>query len=188
MYGVVNKSIRDFIVGAHGIAVWEKIRDRAAVDVDAFISNEPYPDEISYKLVGAAVDVLGISSTDFLTGLGEFWILKTGMENYGPLLNAGGETFKDFLLNLNQFHLRVQLIYPELKPPDFTCTDIQSDRLKLHYRTHRPGMTDFVVGLLKGLGEFYKTPVAVALIESKADGADHDVFDVIWATAALERR
>jgi hypothetical protein len=90
MYGVVNKSFRDFIVGANGLAVWEKIRNRAGVDLDAFISNEPYPDAISYRLADAAVGVVGASSEDFLTGLEEYWILKTGVENYGPLLRAGG--------------------------------------------------------------------------------------------------
>lgn len=181
MYGIVNKSIKEYVTTADGASTWETIRKQAGVDLDVFISNKPYPDEISYRLVSAAVDILGVSSRDFLIGLGEHWIINTGQNHYGPLLAAGGESFADFLVNLNQFHLRVRLIHPELNPPDFICTDVEPDRLKLHYRTHRPGLSDFVVGLLQGLGTLFNDDVFVELIESKNQGADHDVFDVRWA-------
>ena len=38
-----------------------------------------------------------------------------------------------------------------------------------------PGLADFVVGLVQGLGKLYQTPATAKLVESKADGADHDV-------------
>ena len=33
-------------------------------------------------------------------------------------------------------------------------------------------------GLLRGLGKMFATPIEVTLIESKDEGADHDVFQL----------
>jgi hypothetical protein len=41
----------------------------------------------------------------------------------------------------------------------------------------------FVVGLVQGLGKLYNTSMTCAVAERKDAGADHDVFDVTWATA-----
>ena len=98
-------------------------------------------------------------------------------------MRSGGQSLKEFLINLPNFHTRVQMIYPKLQPPRFECTDIGEDSLTLHYFTHRPGLADFVVGLVQGLGKLYHTPATATLLASKAAGDDHDVFDVRWTAA-----
>ena len=72
------------------------------------------------------------------------------------------------------------MIFPNLQPPRFECSDYTDRSLKLHYFSHRPGLAAFVVGLMQGLGKMFGTPVTVHLAHAKADGADHDVFDVTW--------
>jgi hypothetical protein len=180
MYGIVNKAIRDLIVTDFGMDAWNAVKDRAGVDLEFFVSNEPYPDEISYRLVGAASEVLSMPTEDILVRFGEHWVIKTGAESYGSLLKSGGGSLREFLLNLPDFHARVALLYPQLQPPEFTCTDVTDDSLRLHYFTHRPGLTGFVFGLLRGLSKLYETPASIRLISSKAEGADHDIFDVNW--------
>ena len=73
------------------------------------------------------------------------------------------------------------MIFPQLKPPRFECTDVGANSLHLHYFTHRPGLAAFVVGLMQGLGKMFGTPVTVRLAASRDDGADHDVFVVTWS-------
>jgi hypothetical protein len=181
MYGIINKAIEEHVVTTYGGDKWERVRCQAGLDIEVFVSNEAYPDEVSYKLVDAATDVLGISASEFLIGLGEHWVLKTGIDHYGPLLRSAGDNLKEFLLHLPQFHARVMLFYPKLQPPEFSCTDVGETSLRLHYFSHRPGLTDFVVGLVQGLGKLFKTPAKAALVQSKAAGADHDIFEVTWA-------
>jgi hypothetical protein len=184
MYGLVNRALEDLIIHKYGEEKWAEVREKANVEIDAFISNEPYPDEVTYDLLGAAHETLGVCVQDLIREFGAWFVTKTAKENYGALLRAAGANLKDFLTNLPQFHARIQLIYPKLQPPEFKCTDIGEDSLRLHYFTHRPGLVDFVVGLLHGLGELYGTPVSVTLLEAKAKGAEHDVFEVSWASAA----
>jgi Haem-NO-binding len=183
MYGIVNKAIRDLIVSDFGVDAWNAVKERAGVELEFFVSNEPYPDDISYRLVGAASDVLSMPAEDILIRFGEHWVTRTGAESYGSLLKSGGGSLREFLLNLPDFHARVALLFPQLQPPEFTCSDVSETSMRLHYFTHRPGLTGFVFGLLQGLSRLYETPVVIRLCESKADGADHDIFELNWSAA-----
>jgi hypothetical protein len=48
MYGMVNKALEDMVVERFSEDAWERIKAEAGVDIDVFISNEGYPDEITY--------------------------------------------------------------------------------------------------------------------------------------------
>ena len=184
MYGLVNKAVEELVVTNFGEEKWEAIKAKAGVDVEVFISNQAYPDDITYKLVGAASEVLGMAADDILVAFGEHWVLKTAAQSYGPMMKAGGKSLKEFLVNLPNFHTRVAMIYPNLEPPRFECTDVTDAGLVLHYFTHRTGLTSFVIGLVQGLGKLYSTPATCTVREEKAKGADHDVFNVSWTAAA----
>lgn len=180
MYGLVNKAIEELVTSNFGETQWERVKSKAGVDVDVFISSESYSDDMTYKLVGAAVDVLGVPADVILIAFGEHWVLKTAAKSYGPMMKSAGATLKEFLVNLPNFHTRVAMIYPNLEPPRFQCTDVTDSGLLLHYHSHRAGLTSFVTGLLQGLGKLYDTPCASTILERKDQGADHDVFSVTW--------
>lgn len=180
MYGLVNKAVEELVVHNFGEENWEIIKAKAGVDVDAFISNDAYPDAMTYKLVGAASEVLGLPADQILVAFGEHWILNTASASYGPMMKSGGKSLKEFLVNLPDFHTRVAMIFPNLEPPRFECSDVTDQSLKLHYFTHRSGLTSFVVGLIQGLGKLYQTPATATVLETKATGSDHDVFEVKW--------
>jgi hypothetical protein len=183
MYGMVNKAVEEMVCLHHGEATWEKIKAAAGVDIDVFMSNESYDDDITYRLVGAASEVLALPAEQILIGFGEHWVLHTAQEGYGGLMKAAGKTLPEFLQNLPNFHARVAMIFPKLQPPHFRCTEITDHSLRLHYHSHRPGLAPFVVGLMQGLGRMFQTPVTVRRIEAKEEGADHDVFTVTWEPA-----
>lgn len=184
MYGLVNNAIEDLVITHHGEEVWQRIKHKAGVDVEVFISNQGYSDEITYKLVAAASEVLQVSVREVLISFGEHWVLKTALRSYGGMMRSAGSSLKEFLINLPNFHTRVQMIYPELKPPHFECLDVTDTSLSLHYHTHRPGLTDFVVGLVQGLGKLFHTPATATAVALKTEGADHDIFDVRWTLNA----
>lgn len=180
MYGMVNKAIEEMVTSAHGEAAWLDVKRRAGVTEEIFVSNEGYSDEITYQLVGAASELTGRPAEEILHAFGEHWVLNTARKGYGPMLAAGGRSLRDFLVNLPHFHDRVALLYPNLAPPSFEVTDQQEHSLRLHYLSHRAGLTAFMEGLLSGLGKMFETPVRVTLEASKAAGADHDIFLVQW--------
>lgn len=183
MYGLVNKAVQEMVIHRHGQSVWEDVKSRAGVEEELFLSSEPYPDEVTYRLVQAASEITGTPAHAILFAFGEHWVLHTARQGYGALLDAGGESLPEFLANLPNFHTRIAMIFPRLNPPRFQVTALSAHSLHLHYFTHRPGLAPFVEGLLSGLGRKFGTPVTSRLIESKSEGADHDVFLVEWRLA-----
>lgn len=180
MYGMVNQAIEQMVCETHGEAAWEKIKEMAGIDVEVFISNEGYPDDYTYQLVAAASELSQTPAEEILEAFGEHWVLRTAVEGYGDLMHAGGDSLKDFLVNLPNFHTRVVMIYPKLQPPSFRVSDVGDHSLLLHYHTHREGLAHFVVGLVKGLGKMFQTPARIVQTEFRARGADHDIFAVTW--------
>lgn len=180
MYGMVNKAVEEMVLAGHGAAIWSEIKHRARVTDEIFISNQGYDDDVTYRLVGAASEVLQQPPEAILHAFGEHWVLNTARQGYGHMMRAGGRTLGEFLGNLPSFHDRVALLYPKLLPPQFEVTDQTENSLHLHYITHRPGLAPFVGGLISGLGKMFGTPARWTLVTAKAEGGNHDIFRVEW--------
>ena len=180
MYGIVNKAIQDLITDNFGADKWESVKDKSGIDVDYFLSSEPYDDDITYKIAGAASEVLGITVGQVLNAFGEWWILKTGKEKYGGLMEAGGNNLKEFLTNLPHFHNRIMLMYPKLTPPEFKVSDIEENSIQVHYFSKREGLQEFVRGLLSGLSKMYSVQTDIDLMQTRDDGNSHEIFKVSW--------
>jgi hypothetical protein len=176
MYGLVNKAIEQMICTQFGEETWEAIKERAGIDVDAFINMEGYPDEVTYQLVRAASSVLEISPAAVLEAFGAYWVTYTAAEGYGVLLDLAGATLPEFLRNLDHLHARVGLTFTHLQPPSFQCIDERDDSLQLHYYSSREGLAHLVIGLLKGLGHRFNTDVAITHTQARGDTANHDTF------------
>ena len=180
MYGIVNKAIEDMVKADHGQEKWELIREKSGVEEEFFLSNEPYPDEITFKLAVAASEEFNMPLSEVLVAFGEWWVLHTTKEKYGGLMEAGGSHLKEFLFNLPIFHNRVMLIYPNLTPPEFKVSDIEERSVNVHYFSKREGLKEFVRGLLSGLGKMYNTAVTIDELQSRDNGATHEIFKVSW--------
>lgn len=178
MFGLVNKGLEDMVCSQYGEEIWEEIKSKAEVEIEAFISLDVYPDDITYRLVDAASVVMKIPATDILEAFGRYWILFTATEGYGSLMEMAGDNLPEFLQNLDNLHARVGLSFPNLQPPSFLCSDLEAESLKLHYYSERPGLTPMVVGMLKGLGEKFGTEVDVQLTHTKAQGNDHEEVSI----------
>jgi hypothetical protein len=180
MYGLVNKAVQELICQKFGSEVWERIKLKAGVEIDVFISNEGYDDAITYRLVGAATEILGVDASAVLQTFGEHWVTETAERGYGALMDASGNSLPEFLANLPNFHARVKLLFPNLHPPQFKVSDLQETSLHLHYYSHRPGLAHFVIGLIRGLGTRFKTHVETTILSTRDEGLDHDTFLVQW--------
>jgi hypothetical protein len=183
MYGLVNKAVQDLVTKQFGETKWAEIKAKAGLDDETFVSMNSYDDSVTYGLVGAASEVLGMSPAAILEAFGEYWTLYTAKEGYGELIKMSGGNLVEFMKNLDNLHARVGLSFPDLKPPSFQVTDLTSDSLNLHYRSERQGLGPLVAGLIRGLGKMFNTEVEVALLESRESGSDHDVFGVKYRVA-----
>lgn len=179
MYGIVNKAIEELVTENFGETTWKEVKAKSGIEIDYFLSTEPYDDSITYKLAMAASEVTGLSLQQVLFSFGEWWVLRTSKEKYGALMQSGGTNLKEFLFNLPNFHNRILLMYPKLQPPEFEVKEIDDHSIHLTYISKREGLQDFVDGLLHGLGKMYETPVEVELIQARNQNHT-DIFKVSW--------
>ncbi|HEY9627943.1 MAG TPA: heme NO-binding domain-containing protein [Coleofasciculaceae cyanobacterium] len=186
MYGLVNKAIEGMIRSQFGDATWETIKQTAAVPDEVFISMEAYPDDLTHRLVRAASQTLDLSTAEIMQAFGEYWVHYTAQEGYGELLEMAGDTLPDFLQNLDNLHAHVGVVFPQLQPPSFECTELEAESLNLHYRSSREGLGEMVIGLVKGLGTRFDTPVEVTQTQSRQAGAEHDEFLVRYQPTAFD--
>ena len=180
MYGLINKAIQNYVETNHGVEVWNTIKGKAGINLDNFSTMKAYPDELTYGIVQSSCEVLNLEGGDFLEKIGYYWMSYTAVEGYGDLLNAGGNSLPEFLNNLNLMHFRLGTVMPDMVMPTFTTKIIDENTLELHYKSHRAGLAPMVVGIIKALGDRFKTPCRLELIQSKSTGHGHDVFIVSW--------
>jgi guanylate cyclase soluble subunit beta len=65
--------------------------------------------------------------------------------------------------------------------PAFRCTKVSPTSLELHYYSPRPALWPIVKGVLHACAEtMYGHECTVELLESRGDGADHEVFLVTY--------
>lgn len=180
MYGIVNKAIQDLVTSNFGKEKWEIILEKSGIEEDFFISGEAYDDAITFKLAQAVSEEMNMTLQEVLIAFGEWWVVKTTKEKYGGLMESGGSTFKEFLLNLPLFHNRVMLIYPKLTPPEFKISDISENSLNLHYFSKREGLQEFVRGLIQGLAIMFGVTASITLLQTRDLGDSHEIFNVSW--------
>lgn len=178
MHGAVNQAVEDLVVAHFGNETWLKIKAKSGFTEEMFLSNEPYPDQLTYDLVVATNEVTGMAPDDILKALGEHWVLETGMKKYGALLRSGGQGFEEFINYLPNFHSRVMLLYPNIIPPEFEVETISKNELILHYHSKRDGLTSFVFGLINGIAKMFNHPVEIKVRDEKLKGKSHDTFYV----------
>ncbi len=182
MYGLVNQAIQGLVTKEFGEESWLEIKAKAGVTDPIFVSMQSYDDSVTYGLVGAASEVLDMNASDLLEAFGEYWVLYTAEEGYGEMLDMAGNTFPEFLSNLNHLHRRVGDIMPGLTPPSFECEIVSEQEIKLFYTSRREGLDPMVTGLIKGLAKrFGLKKVKVVLSESKkVKDLSKSTFAVTW--------
>lgn len=181
MYGIVNRAIEELVIEKFGSEKWEEIKEKAGFRSEGFMTLKPYPDDLTFKLVFAASEILGIPVNDLLEAFGEYWILYTAERGYGEMLQLAGDSFPSFLKNLNMLHGRVSNLMPELSPPQFECRNESENSLDLVYRSHRKGMIPMLYGLIKGLGKRFNTEVIIEEIENKTEEETVLILRLTWS-------
>jgi hypothetical protein len=180
MYGLVNKAIKDLVVTNFGEDKWNEICELSDFIEGDFIALQSYPDDLTYTLVKNASQVLKSDSSAVLEAFGEYWILYTADEGYNELMEITGNSFVEFLQNLDMLHYRMANIMPKLEPPKFTVRNINDTSLELEYRSQRQGFVPMLFGLIRGLGKRFSLDVKITLIQDKNDENDCATFLISW--------
>ena len=180
MYGLINRGLQQLVISKFGEAKWDAIRRDAHFEEKVFISIKPYHDDVTFRLLNAASKHTAIPVPDLLRTFGEYWIIHVNSEGYGAMMDSVGSGFVECLKGLNMMHFRLGNLLPEMAMPQFEVSDETPHSLLLHYKSKREGLADMVIGLMEGLAKKFNTECSIELVQSKATGADHDIFRITW--------
>lgn len=161
MYGLVNQAISDLVVAKFGMDSWLNICDRVGFKERTFISHQPYEDSLTYELVAAISSEHQIEAKDILISFGEFWVMETAAKKYTNLFLSSGNGFVEFLEYLPNFHSKVMMVFKDIEPPEFSVKKVSPLTYEVHYSSTRKGLGYFVLGLLRGLGNFFNKPIEI---------------------------
>jgi hypothetical protein len=178
MYGLINAALKQFVMDNHGADLWERIASVAAPGVEQFDKMSPYPDEMTYRILGRASELSGIDGDALLSDFGDFWVSYTNDQGYGPMFEVAGDSLREFLLSLDVLHARVGRSFPKLRPPSFRFDPIDASTMRMHYLSSREGLCPMVFGLIRGLGRRFATDVTVSEDVCARRGAAHCEFIV----------
>ena len=167
MYGMVNQAVRGLVLQNFGSEAWTRIHTQAGAP-ETFAAMQPYGDDVTYNLVGAACEVLQLPADSVLRAFGEYWVKEIATKHYGTLMASTGVDFADFLSNLDHMHQRIRVTFPDYQPPSFRVKRMGEGTLQVDYFSHRPGLLPFVEGLFHGLGAHFAVNVAFEHIDDTA--------------------
>lgn len=178
MYGIIHCAVRDMVIETKGAPVWEKLCANHGLSEQSFEPMDAYPDALTYGLVGAAAQELGMPLETILFQFGIYWVKVTAPRDYGMIFHLTGSDLFGFLEGLDAMHERIVLTFSDLQMPYFSLERQEARRALLHYRSHREGLAPFVLGLLDGLAQHFEVEIKVEHLKRKADGEPHDVFQI----------
>lgn len=179
MYGIINVAIQDYAVANFGQEKWEVIKQESGVDVDFSLTDNPYNDTVAYKIAQASATEMNLNPDDVLQGIGES-VIETTNTKFNSFIDSRGNTLKDYLVNLPNFHNRIAMIYPELNAPQFKVSHVESDSLQVHYVSYTKGITPFIKGYLIGLTKLFNEKATVTFLESVTNGRQQEIFKISW--------
>ena len=165
MYGLIHTALRDMVIEELGDHTWLEITEVSNVPSDSFLTMRSYDDEVTLALVSAASSVLKLPVADALEAFGLYWMTTFAPKEYGALLDHTGNDPIQFLENLDDLHDRISTAFTDFKPPSFRVAISSQNAATIKYVSNRKGLTPFVLGILKGLGQRFDNGIEITQIE-----------------------
>ena len=178
MNGLINRAIEQLVVSMQGEAGWRGVCAHAGVAADGFVAMKSYDDDVTFRLVEAVSKRLDLPTDQVLEAFGMYWITYTADEGYGALMSSGGTHLREFLMNLDDLHGRVENLFPALRLPLFRVEDIAPTEYRIFYTSERGGLAPMVLGLVKGLAKRFGESVEVLHVHAKVRVDEEDIFIV----------
>ena len=182
MFGMIHRSARAMVLEQFGPAAWDQVLQSAKLDDGDFVSAQPYPDETTFRLIGAAAATAGLTVDQTLRAFGHHWVKTAGDAGegiYANVMSILGGSLVEALTNLDRMHASIQIALPDAQLPQFVIVSQDDRSIQLAYYSKRDGLESFVSGLLEGLLIRFNQPGSVAF--SGTDGAAR-LFTVTFET------
>lgn len=160
MKGVIVLCLKEMVIERFGKNKWEEALVKAGIDKEPpILATSDFDDKVAMAVLNSLCEVLGISLPKLADAFGDYWINVYSQRMYKNYY-ARAKTAKDFLLKMDDVHVAITRSMPNATPPRFGYEWENDKTLIMTYKSKR-GLIDFMVGLIKGVGKFYKEDLKV---------------------------
>lgn len=172
MKGVIVNCLAEMVKEKFGEDKWQDALEKAGLDRKSiFFTTQDVDDNAALKIVDSVCKVLNISLVQAADAFGDYWINVFAPKIYGAYY-SGVDSAKDFLLNMDRVHQATIRSTPGARPPIFGYEWKDDKTLIMKYQSHRQ-LIDFMVGLIKGVGKYYKEDLEVTKL-------GHDKVEIVF--------
>jgi methyl-accepting chemotaxis protein len=160
MKGTIVLCIADLVKSIGGDEAWRTVLQKAGLPENLRLTRVSDVDDPSIqKVLGAICTTLGIGVPELVNAFGDYWV-NVYAPKYYRAYSYGINSAKAMIMGMDKIHAQVTKILPNAHPPRFDFEEINENTLRVHYKSHRK-MIDFYIGLVKGVGKMFKTPLSI---------------------------
>ncbi len=161
MKGVIASCLKELVVNKFGKNKWESALATAGFEKNtSFLPTQDVDDASVLKIVESVCKVLNISLPQAADAFGEYWVCTYAPQIYLPYYKTATSA-KEFLLKMDEVHRLTTESIPNAQPPRFEYTWTDDKTLIMKYKSKR-NLIDFLVGLIKGVGKYFKENLQVS--------------------------
>ena len=172
MKGVIVNCLAEMVKEKFGEDKWQDALEKAGLDRKSiFFTIQDVDDNAALKIVDSVCKVLSISLVQAADAFGDYWINVFAPKIYGAYFK-GADSAKDFLLKMDRVHQTTTRSLPGARPPRFGYEWKDDNTLIMKYKSHRR-LIDFMVGLIRGVGKYYKEDLKVTKL-------GHDKVEIVF--------
>ncbi len=165
MKGAIVNCLKEMIVTKFGQSKWEEIIIASGQTPHRVImATNDIDDSLVLLMVQNSCKILNQNIEQISDYFGDYWMNSFAVGVYKPYYGTTSSA-KEFFVKLNDIHSKVTKYIPNAQPPKFEYEWRGDDTLVLTYISPR-GLIDFVVGLAKGVGNYFNQKLSVRKISS----------------------
>ena len=163
MKAVIVACLQEFVTNRFGKESWEILLQEAGVKSNTmFLPFLDVEDATVMKLISGFCQHQNLSLQEAADAFGRYWVNVYSQKMYASYYKQH-KTAKDLLLSMDDIHVKMTKTIQNAHPPRFRYEWQDKKTLIMYYESHR-GMIDFLVGLVKGVGIFYREELQVRKI------------------------
>ena len=162
MYGMIHKAARQMAIERLGRDVWDDVARSCALGDQHLITAEYFDDAVTFAVIGALADRMGVDVDAALETFGRHWIAYAGASAFARVMTMAGGDVETFIENLDRMHASIKSTMPLARMPHFTLVESTPKGLTVLYDSERSGLAPFVRGILAAVAERFGERMVIA--------------------------
>jgi hypothetical protein len=168
MKATITNCLAELVETKFGKDKWEAILKDAGLQAHAGVFRIPpsdVPDDQAYKLIASTCKVLAITPQQAADAFGSYWCCTYAPRIYAPIVKRF-KNAREMIVGMDSVHVTMTETIPNARPPRFNYKWERDNTLIVDYKSSR-NIIDIYIGLVKGVGEYYKEKLVVTKLSAK---------------------